>query len=566
MAKLPACQLSFRRGLNTERPRQWQLAIALCLTVLCLTRPLSASLTFSEVSLPIERTLLTCDAAWADVDNDGDMDFVYTAALGGADTTWLTELMINTGRHRFIRQPVPALLQGASAPVIQWNDFDGDGDLDLLFGGHNPFIGYSTKLYRNDGGGSFIAMDEIDLHDSWVGSADWGDFDNDGDSDILIQGSGKKNRRTLIYQNLADNSFRELTIPTIPHVSQGTVAWGDYDSDGDLDALICGFDSAIMKVFQNTGHSFRELRALQLPGLNAAAAAWGDFDADGRLDFFFTGWPYPVSESIARLYRNTGNGAFSLIDSSDFLPVINPSVSWGDCDNDGDLDLLVTGARNGNGLHYTRLYVNKGNGNFEADRLAGMIGAFNGRAEWADFDNDGDLDILVAGWPGVLKLYRNNTEHPNSRAQPPTNLQAVCSDYSVSLTWNKGLDAETPQPGLSYNVRLSNADGREVLPAMADPLTGRRLIARIGNAGHNCFRLIHNLAPGSYRAAVQSIDNCWAGSAFSSEIEFRITGDGRTYVDPWSKFESAEQTEDPSNPYEINAPPLILEDLESRFK
>ncbi len=520
--------------------RSWRLNVLPLTAIFCLPQLLGAGERFSETPLPLNvQAHSWCDAACADIDNDGDLDFVfssYNVAVGTGDT----KAVMNEGDGEFIVRRAPDLQQGLAEPAIAWADYDGDGRLDLLFGGHNPGLRFSTMLYHNEGDCRFTTHKDIKIFDSWAGQAAWGDFDNDGDPDILLQGADRESRRTLLYQNGGGLAFRELFIPAFPQVSQGTVAWADFDNDGDLDAFISGFQSIVSKLCRNSGDSFHAIKELYLPGLNAAAAAWGDYDADGRLDIFFTGWQYPDGGDIASLYHNNGDDTFTEQKDNDFLAVINSSVSWGDCDNDGDLDLLVTGARENNQKYFTRLYVNKGNGRFKEDSSAHLQGAYIGRAEWTDFDNDGDLDILLAGAPGVIKMYRNNCRHSNTLPRSPSNLRVIPNGSSAAFSWDKASDAETPQAGLTYNLRIVNADGREVMPAMADPRTGRRRIVQMGNTGHNCSWTIRNLAPGSYRASVQSIDNCWAGSTFSEEITFNISVGGPAFVDPWTRYISTE--------------------------
>jgi hypothetical protein len=143
--------------------------------------------------------------------------------------------------------------------------------------------------------------------------------------------------------------------------------------------------------------SFVEINA-GLPGVNASSSlSWGDYDNDGDLDLALSGQSTGQSYSgfISRIYRND-NGVF--IDINAGLPGIDfGSLSWGDYDNDGDLDLVLSGST-GSSL-ISKIYRND-NGVF-MDINAGLPGAgYNGKytsLSWGDYDNDGDLDIVLAG-------------------------------------------------------------------------------------------------------------------------------------------------------------------------
>jgi hypothetical protein len=241
-------------------------------------------------------------------------------------------------------------------------------------------------------------------------SGAWGDYDLDGDLDLVLTGWTGAEPATHLYRNEGSGAF--IDIPSaLPHISQASVAWGDYDSDGDLDLLLAGRLAGTgdtTAVYRNDGGGTFVDIAAGLPAVRYASVAWGDCDRDGDLDVLLTGLAFGPG-SISRIYRNQGGGVFTDLNAG--LPgVVNGSAAWGDCDGDGDLDIALMGRTGGGAI--ARIYLNDGSGTL-VDLEAGLPGVSWGSAAWGDYDNDGDLDLLLAGWTDVLnvaltRLFRND--------------------------------------------------------------------------------------------------------------------------------------------------------------
>ena len=155
----------------------------------------------------------------------------------------------------------------------------------------------------------FTEKTGISLTGVYVGSVAWGDYDNDGDLDILLTGyDSNENEISKIYRNNGDNTFTEQTGISLTGVYDGSVAWGDYDNDGDLDILLTGSDninyiSTISKIYRNNGdNTFAEQTGISLTGVNFSSVAWGDYDNDGDLDILLTG--RSGSGYFSKIYRN----------------------------------------------------------------------------------------------------------------------------------------------------------------------------------------------------------------------------------------------------------------------
>ncbi len=359
--------------------------------------------------------------AWGDYDGDKDLDLLIT----GYDTANapLSQIYRNQD-DSFIAVNTNLTPVGYSS--ADWGDYDNDGDLDILLIGQDNEKSRVAHIYRNDNG-TFVNIN-AGLVGTTVGSAAWGDYDNDGDLDILLAGSNAKGK-SLIYRN--DNGSFVDSMADIPSIGFSSADWGDYDNDGDLDIVISGQNNGpLTKLYRNNNGSFTDSNA-NLPALSAHVA-WGDYDKDGDLDLLLTG---EDSAEVAqtKIYRND-NGSF--IDSKiALLGVRASSAAWGDYDNDGDLDILISGLTQEKTLA-VKVYKNQDGASFIDAGINNLTATFVGDVSWADYDNDGDLDILIAGLSSspITWLYRNDD------CPPPTTktfLPAVRNSLPpVKLTCN----------------------------------------------------------------------------------------------------------------------------------
>lgn len=469
---------------------------------------------------------------WGDYDDDGDLDLIMIGGNGGTQgksriyTNSYSKSNFPTWHFEKIIDPSTSNYQSAE---VSWGDYDNDGDLDFVAVGsivscpnsplvRNDKINYNSSL-RNFIP-SFTGLQKLNQ-----GSIDWGDYDNDGDLDMIVLGSDGAVAHTIIYQN-NNGVFTNINAGLL-NFNRGVVKWVDYDNDKDLDVFISGRYGVVGSlIYQNNNGVFTDINA-GLAGITYNDADWGDYDNDGDLDLVMVGdtsYGFP----FAMIYQNN-NGIFSGF-TSNLKPVRKSSVKWGDYDNDGDLDLILAGdssfASFGSYFH-TDIYQNEG-GNVFTPINAGIPGCDYANHKWGDYDNDGDLDLIITGktkTSTIGAVFSNQLDSSFSNTKPlsPTGLSTIVNNNQVEFIWNKSTDIETPQLGLSYNLYVgSTPNGVEIMSPMADILTGYRKKAALGNTQSNNSWYLKNLPPGQYWWGVQAIDQAFAGSIFSQKETFII--------------------------------------------
>lgn len=341
-------------------------------------------------------------AAWGDYDNDNDLD-LYLAI--GADTTATNALFRNTGNGTFTRMGAaagPIATDRHDSEGCAWIDFNNDGYRDM-FVVNGGWALTRNDFYWNNGDGTFRRgnvgkLTELDRCRGWSACADW---NGDGWVDIHV-GEGDANSMygpypNCVYQATGLGTFIPVDFaPTEGYVNAGV--FGDCDNDGDVDLFLSADPS---RLWRNDGGGHATALANGLPtAANTTHAAWADYDGDGDLD---------IALSEGQIYRNDLASGFSLAAT---LPEASGWPAWADYDNDGHPDLLIT--RGQVNPRKPALYRNNGDGTFSR-----VVDIFTEVANnslvcpWGDFDNDGFMDVVLTHQYGQHRLYHNlrNTNH-----------------------------------------------------------------------------------------------------------------------------------------------------------
>jgi hypothetical protein len=380
-----------------------------------------APVTFTDVTasagIRLDATF-TWGLAWGDYNNDGYAD-LFVSRHGAAPSLYRNN---RDGTFTDVTRQAGVALR-TDRHGCSWGDYNADTFLDLYCatGAENGKGSIPNQLFRNDGTGIFTDVAAELGVDDGPGrgrTANWLDYDADGHLDLYVANDRRDGFPSRLFRGAFaafEDVSHEANVADGLYLARGGSSWADYDGDGAPDILVAAYGRLVLHQNQGNGTFLDKAASAGLVVAKARIGAWGDYDNDGDLDLFVGGGGPEV------LYQNLGDDTFrDVTASSGLAQSAVQGAMWGDYDNDGDLDLFVVNRYNPSLAQNApdALYLNNGDGTFSnVAGLAGVVGPTSGRgdsAAWADFNNDGFLDLFVTNGdgkflqPGPAALYRND--------------------------------------------------------------------------------------------------------------------------------------------------------------
>jgi hypothetical protein len=288
--------------------------------------------TFTNVNLNFKATS-NGGIVWKDVNMDGKPDIINRGVATKENIDAIVpEIFFNNGNNTFTRTitNLPALYGGG----MDWADYDGDNDMDVVIDGTNFSIGSDAAVYKNNGNGQFsrVGIDGAKTNSR----VKWLDFTGDGKLDLVLAGGDGVGKGGYLLKNISTDSFRIVSFPiTANEYDETAVIIEDFNNDGIIDILSAGeladadcnsnnFSTLVIGRDWRWGAmpKFTQVANLNLinpsmPGVSNPDLlwTWGDYDSDGKLDILASNQPYNTyanGATFLRIFHNDGNNNFSL--------------------------------------------------------------------------------------------------------------------------------------------------------------------------------------------------------------------------------------------------------------
>jgi len=346
-------------------------------------------------------------------------------------------------------------------------DYNNDGLMDIIINGYNANDTEQVRLLLNTGDGSFTEQ-ILSIPGTSSGQMAIADLNNDNLNDIIITGVSPDFdyvAKVYIQDNLG--AFTEQTSPLFGN-SFGDILIFDANNDGNKDVLMTGFNNSFnpdTKLYLNNGNAeFTENETANIMGVYFSSTNAGDYDNDGDLDLIISGFDTSYTPFSA-LYNNDGDGNFSLNSEVSLIQLYWGSADFVDYDNDGDIDIFLTGA-DADATPHLKFY-NNADGIFTEDENTSSLvdPTYISSTDWSDYDNDGDIDLVITGLGAsgdpISKVYNNRQNLLSTtafEAQETINLYPnPIANGKLFFSFNNTLGLDT------FNIEIFSTDGKVVL-------------------------------------------------------------------------------------------------------
>ena len=290
-------------------------------------------------------------------------------------------------------------------------DVNNDGIMDLVIKGRDLDGGWAPKVQLALGGAAGFAsgstiLENMDIYEHCLNMFD---FNNDGNVDLLLTCYNKP----LLYKGNGDGTFTQVENfalddnfsisdnddnKTAELYYTGLTFTGDFDGDGIQDILTKNSGGNPVLYHGNGDGTFAKVENSNLYAVRGGTMTIGDFNRDGYLDVAASGWSDEAGTDVCVVNKNNGDGTFSTVVSDNLVGAEKGTVMFADLDNDGYPELFVTGESCPEGWNkIAYVFKNNGDGTFGAKTATNLPGACKGGADWADVNGDGLVDIIYAG-------------------------------------------------------------------------------------------------------------------------------------------------------------------------
>lgn len=530
------------------------------------------------------------DFALVDIDNDGDLDVIFSGNNPDVTGVGYTMIWTNDGNGNLTELSQlegNEIMMGRSGNIAV-GDINGDGNLDLLFVGFGN--GSSTTqrgIALNDGTGHFTLADKAQYPMTDIDpahSCGFADFNNDGLLDYYVFANWKDDgdgddstwqTNNIIYYQNADGTFREdrtaLALPAYKFNETGATVM-DFNRDGAPDIWLntnnqtqsCTnrqeAERLNLLLINNGFGGFTELNLNVGTDLkfykSNGTASWGDIDGDGYPELLHNGDGYLCTgentDRMFRLYKNNGGTGIGMAFDFGAAEVARQnSVNNGsyivDWDGDGVMDLITAGwseTRSAQVLDWWKGDANNRTGAFTMQSFGSNIPGFSEQGlRIGDIDGDGKPDLFANGYSSQdgrrLGWIKNASASAAALPGAPLNASAEAQGTDVSFKW-EAPEGFSGAAGLTYNLSLYNrTTGKWMYNPMSDDNGKRKVGGLMGNVGNpdiatNDGFWLYGLPAGEYEWKVQAINGQYMGGAFTAAATFTIGTSGVASVEDYN--------------------------------